>query len=148
MSGHLIVAPGLAIIGRVIAVGWLGNRRQADRPQRDLADLRSGDGSISPFRRLGIATRGRKLSAMDDDGEEHLPSVATANTSAVARARARRPAAPPVVDAEFRVLPPVWRLWRTFQASWWAIGPYLAYCTGLWGLAALVGWFLDRGRGG
>jgi hypothetical protein len=85
---------------------------------------------------------------MDDDGAEHLPSVATANTPAMAEARARRSAAPPVVDAEFRVLPPARRLWRAFRRSWWALGPYLAYCTGLWGLAALVGWLMDRGRGG
>jgi hypothetical protein len=85
---------------------------------------------------------------MDDDRAKHLPTVAGANPPAVVRARAARSGAPPVVDAEFKVLGPVWRLWRGVRDSWWAIGPYLAYCTGLWGLAALVGWFLDRGRGG
>jgi len=85
---------------------------------------------------------------MHDDGAQHLPTVAAANAPVAAGRRARKSGAPPVVDAEFRVLPPVWRLWRGFRRSWWAIGPYLAYCTGLWGLAALVGWFLDRGRGG
>jgi len=29
-----------------------------------------------------------------------------------------------------------------------SLGPYLAYCTALWGLAALVGWLMDRGRTG
>jgi hypothetical protein len=85
---------------------------------------------------------------MVDDGAEHLPAVTAANTPAVATSRGRGPGAPPVVDAEFKVLPPAWRLWRAFRRSWWALGPYLAYCTGLWGLAALIGWLLDHGRTG
>lgn len=85
---------------------------------------------------------------MEDDGAKHLPSVASTNAPAVAEARARGRTAPPVVDAEFRVLPPAWRLWRAFRDSWWALGPYLAYCTALWGLAALVGWLMDHGRTG
>jgi hypothetical protein len=52
-----------------------------------------------------------------------------------------------VVDAEFRVVSPVWDLWRRWRESWWALGPYLAYCTALWGLAALAGWVIDRGGG-
>ena len=26
------------------------------------------------------------------------------------------------------------------QQLWWAVGPYLAYCSILWGAAALIGW--------
>jgi hypothetical protein len=70
---------------------------------------------------------------MDGDDTEQRANLPTTNT---------------VVDAEFRVLPPVWRLWRAVRDSWWALGPYLAYCTALWGLAALIGWLMDRGRPG
>lgn len=52
------------------------------------------------------------------------------------------PRGPLVVDAEFRVLPPVPRLWRLCREYGWALGPYLAYCAALWGLAALIGWVL------
>ena len=84
---------------------------------------------------------------MNGDDAEHQPGL-PAVTTPVARQHARRPERPPVVDAEFRVLPPVWRLWREIRDAWWALGPYLAYCTALWGLAALVGWLMDRGRTG
>jgi hypothetical protein len=53
-----------------------------------------------------------------------------------------------VLDAEFRVVPAPWGLWRRWRESWWALGPYLAYCAALWGLAALVGWLIERGRVG
>lgn len=62
------------------------------------------------------------------------------------------PAAPPpeaeplVIDAEFRALPTRARLGRALRRYWWALGPYLAYCLGLWGLAALVAWLIDRAR--
>jgi hypothetical protein len=84
---------------------------------------------------------------MDKEGTGQQPAASTA-LAPVAQdsgARARRPR---VVDAEFRVLSPAWGLWRRFRDSWWALGPYLAYCTALWGLAALVGWLVDRGRAG
>lgn len=83
---------------------------------------------------------------MDTDGaeRERSASVVKAPVATDLRARAQRP---PVVDAEFRVVHP-WRLWRRFRDSWWALGPYLAYCTALWGLAALVAWLMDRGRAG
>ena len=77
---------------------------------------------------------------MDSEGAEHRSLVARAR-----RAGGRR--APPVVDAEFRVVRPL-RLWRGLRGGWWAIGPYLAYCTALWGLAALVAWLMDHGRTG
>jgi hypothetical protein len=70
---------------------------------------------------------------MDGDQTEQRRNLPTTNT---------------VVDAEFRVLPPIWRLWRALRDHWWALGPYLAYCTALWGLAALIAWLMDRGRPG
>ena len=86
---------------------------------------------------------------VDDEGTEPRLPVATA--APLAPAPARRGGGtgpPPVLDAEFKVVPPAWAPWRRLRDSWWAIGPYLAYCTALWGLAALVGWLMDRGRGG
>ena len=79
---------------------------------------------------------------MDSEGAEHRSLVAVEPDR---RTRARR--APSVVDAEFRVVRPL-RLWRGLRNGWWAIGPYLAYCTALWGLAALVAWLMDHGRAG
>lgn len=79
---------------------------------------------------------------MDSEDAEHTSLVAVAPDQ---RGRGRR--APPVVDAEFKVIHP-WRLWRGIRRAWWAIGPYLAYCTALWGLAALVAWLMDHGRAG
>jgi hypothetical protein len=79
---------------------------------------------------------------MDREGAEHTSLTAVPPDR---RPQGRR--APPVVDAEFKVIHP-WRLWRAFRDGWWAIGPYLAYCTALWGLAALVAWLMDRGRAG
>jgi hypothetical protein len=78
---------------------------------------------------------------MDSEGGEHKSLVATAPDRRGGERRA------PVVDAEFKVIHP-WRLWRALRRSWWAIGPYLAYCTALWGLAALVAWLMDQGRRG
>ena len=71
---------------------------------------------------------------MDTDGAE--PKASTAVTPA-----------PAVVEGEYRVIHP-WRLWRWCRNSWWALGPYLGYCTALWGLAALAAWLMDRGRAG
>ena len=85
---------------------------------------------------------------MHDDGAEPRSRARAGNTPVPALPRAPRPGPPPVVDAEFRVLSPAWRLWRDLRDGWWALGPYLAYCTALWGLAALVGWLMDRARGG
>ena len=82
---------------------------------------------------------------MDGDETEQRPSLPAANSPA---STDRRALGPWVVDAEFRVLPPIWRLWRAVRDSWWALGPYLAYCTALWGLAALIGWLMDRERPG
>lgn len=84
----------------------------------------------------------------DEATEQQRPSASAAITPLAADAGARRRGAPPVVDAEFKVVSPVWGLWRAWRDSWWALGPYLAYCTALWGLAALVGWIMDRGRAG
>ena len=83
---------------------------------------------------------------MDSDRAEPRLSAPVANAPVVAdaQAQARRPT---VVDAEFKILHP-WRLWRRFRDSWWALGPYLAYCTALWGLAALVAWLMDRSHAG
>jgi hypothetical protein len=83
---------------------------------------------------------------MDTDGAERGPSASVVKTP-VAADGGRHGPPPPVVDAEFRVIHP-WRLWRRFRDSWWALGPYLAYCTALWGLAALVGWLMDHARAG
>jgi hypothetical protein len=77
---------------------------------------------------------------MDDEGLEQR-SLTSAPMTPDSRAR-------PVVDAEFRVVSPAGLLWRRCKDSWWALGPYLTYCTALWGLAALVGWLVDRSRGG
>jgi hypothetical protein len=55
-------------------------------------------------------------------------------------------AEPLIIDAEFRPVSPARRLWRAFRIHWWALGPYLAYCAALWGLAALVGWLIEKGR--
>ncbi len=85
---------------------------------------------------------------MDDDGAQRAPDAPAANPPAVVDWRARRPTGPAVVDAEFRVVPPIWLAWRRLKDHWWALGPYLAYCTALWGLAALVGWLMDRSRAG
>ncbi len=74
---------------------------------------------------------------MDSEGDEH--------TSLVAVEPDRR--GPPVVDADFKVVTPS-RLWRGLRRSWWAIGPYVAYCTALWGLAALVAWLMDHAGAG
>ena len=74
---------------------------------------------------------------MDSEDAEHR--------SLVAGVPDRR--APPVVDADFRVVRPL-RLWRGLRDGWWAIGPYLAYCAALWGLAALAAWLMDHGRAG
>jgi hypothetical protein len=79
---------------------------------------------------------------MDDDGAERAPHVPATQTPVAPDRRARGPG---VVDAEFRVLPPIWHVWRDLRDSWWALGPYLAYCTALWGLAALLAWLMDRG---
>ena len=83
---------------------------------------------------------------MDTEGAEPTLSAPVANAPIVAdtRASARQPA---VVDAEFKVVHP-WRLWRRLRDSWWALGPYLAYCATLWGLAALAAWLMDRSRAG
>jgi hypothetical protein len=82
---------------------------------------------------------------MVEDGAEPETGVTHAHDLVKAD---RRQAPPWVVDAEFRVVPPVWRMWRALRDNWWALGPYLAYCTGLWGLAALVAWLIDHGRRG
>jgi len=63
----------------------------------------------------------------------------------VARPR-ERGAEPLIIDAEFRPVSPARLLWRAFRSHWWAVGPYLAYCAALWGLAALVGWLIEKGR--
>jgi hypothetical protein len=83
---------------------------------------------------------------MDAQGDDRnaLAPAAPAPVAPNRRGGERRAA---VVDAEFRVIHP-WRLWRRFRDGWWAIGPYLAYCTALWGLAALVAWLMDHGRAG
>lgn len=86
---------------------------------------------------------------MDEEATERQQpsaSAAIAPVAAEGRARGRRP--PPVVDAEFKVVSPIWDVWRRCRESWWALGPYLAYCTALWALAALVGWIMDRARAG
>jgi hypothetical protein len=83
---------------------------------------------------------------MHDDGAEPRSSAPAAKPPAVMDPRART-GPPPIVDAEFRVLSPAWRLWRELRDGWWALGPYLAYCTALWGIAALVAWLMERGRG-
>ncbi|HEY4030429.1 MAG TPA: hypothetical protein VGM25_08805 [Caulobacteraceae bacterium] len=93
---------------------------------------------------------------MDDEGSEQravapaVPVTATPAAPPQSRALQRRPRSrpPPVLDAEFRVVPPAWGLWRLCRDSWWALGPYLAYCTGLWGLAALLSWLIDHGKSG
>ena len=85
---------------------------------------------------------------MVEDGPQPRTSLTPANPLVETDRRARGAGPPPLVDAEFKVLPPVWRPWRALRDSWWAVGPYLAYCTALWGLAALVGWLMDRSRTG
>lgn len=50
-----------------------------------------------------------------------------------------------VVDAEFRVVPPLPRLWLWLKRNWWALGPYVAYCAALWAAAAAAA-FLYGGR--
>ena len=74
---------------------------------------------------------------MDSEGAEHKSLVAAEPDRGAHR----------VVDAEFKVVTP-WRPWRGLRRGWWAIGPYLAYCTALWGLAALAAWLIDHGRAG
>lgn len=83
---------------------------------------------------------------MDEQGAGTQGASGSAVPAPIVADGARRRRAPFVVDAEFRVLSPAWGLWRRFRDSWWVLGPYLAYCTALWGLAALVGWLIDRGR--
>ncbi|MGZ3275640.1 MAG: hypothetical protein ACXU82_10265 [Caulobacteraceae bacterium] len=80
---------------------------------------------------------------MDDEGIEQRLSPSAPIVPAGGALRA-----PPVVDAEFKVVSPAGLLWRRCRDSWWAVGPYMAYCAALWGLAALVGWMVDRSRGG
>ena len=55
-------------------------------------------------------------------------------------------AEPLIIDAEFRALSPARGLWRRLRGRWWALGPYLAYCAATWGLAALIGWLVSKGR--
>jgi hypothetical protein len=78
---------------------------------------------------------------MDTDGADQRHRALAANPPAGAKPSA------PVVDADFKVIHP-WRPWRRLRRGWWAIGPYLAYCTALWGLAALVAWLIDHSRAG
>jgi hypothetical protein len=88
------------------------------------------------------------IEPMDNEAPEPRSLTAPGAAPVAPDDRARRRRGPFVVDGEFRVLSPAWGLWRRFRDSWWALGPYLAYCTALWGLAALVGWLIDRGRAG
>jgi hypothetical protein len=83
---------------------------------------------------------------MDTQGDDRR-SLAPAAPEPVAPSRRDGGQRASVVDAEFKVIHP-WRLWRACRDGWWAIGPYLLYCTALWGLAALVAWLMDRGRAG
>lgn len=74
---------------------------------------------------------------MGDDEIAHPDVPARAALPAVVRSDAARESAP--IDGQFRV---VWAPWRRVRLYWWALGPYLAYCAILWGLAALAGWAL------
>lgn len=61
-----------------------------------------------------------------------IPQAAALPVVARSNARAGSP-----IDADYKVL---WAPWRRLHSWWWALGPYLAYCAVLWGLAALLGW--------
>jgi hypothetical protein len=75
---------------------------------------------------------------MGSDGAESRDTASGAMPPAInPPAMTRRPL---VLDAEFRVLSPARGFLRQCREYWWALGPYLAYCAALWGLAALIGW--------